>query len=261
MRKSLVQLRPELEKTQGEVDEMMVQIHEDRVQADATRAIVAEEEGLAREKAEKTRAIADDAQRDLDAVLPLLDKAVECLNSLKRADIDEVRSMARPPLGVQLTMQAACIMFGVKPTVRRNAMGQSESDYWEAAKTQLLRDARAFLQRMFSYDRDHIPAKVIAEIEPFIDRPEFQPEEVDRVNKASAGVCLWVRAMFQYHQVLLAVEPKKQNLAAAQAELDKTLISLSDAKARLRRVTDHVAYLEGRCAKRWMAERCATHIV
>ena len=246
MRESLIRLRPELEKTQAEVDEMMVQIHEDRVQADATRAVVAEEEGLAREKAETTRAIADDAQRDLDAVLPLLDKAVECLNALKRADIEEVRSMARPPLGVQITMEAACIMFDVKPAVKRNALGQAETDYWEAAKSKLLRDGRSFLQRMFAYDRDHIPEHTIKAIEEYIDRPEFQPDEVDRVNKASAGVCLWVRAMFQYHQVLLAVEPKKQSLAAAQAELDKTLISLADAKARLRRVTEHVEYLQNR---------------
>jgi len=246
MGESLVRLRPQLEATQAEVDEMMVEIHEDRVQADATRAVVAEEEGLAREKAEKTRAIADDAQRDLDAVLPLLDQAVACLNALKRADIDEVRSMMRPPLGVQLTMEAACIMFGVKPAQRRNAMGQQETDYWDAAKSQLLRDARTFLQRMFAYDRDHIPEKIINDIKPYIDRPEFQPEEVERVNKASAGVCLWVRAMYHYHQVLLAVQPKKASLAAAQAELDKTLVSLADAKARLKRVTDHVELLQTR---------------
>lgn len=41
-------------------------------------------------QAAATKAIADDAQRDLDLALPALESAVACLNSLKKADIDEV---------------------------------------------------------------------------------------------------------------------------------------------------------------------------
>lgn len=42
-------------------------------------------------QAAATKAIADDAQRDLDLALPALESAVACLNSLKKSDIDEVR--------------------------------------------------------------------------------------------------------------------------------------------------------------------------
>lgn len=41
-------------------------------------------------QAAATKAIADDAQRDLDLALPALESAVACLNSLKKSDIDEV---------------------------------------------------------------------------------------------------------------------------------------------------------------------------
>ena len=44
-------------------------------------------------QAAATKAIADDAQRDLDLALPALESAVACLNSLKKADIDEVRQL------------------------------------------------------------------------------------------------------------------------------------------------------------------------
>lgn len=44
-------------------------------------------------QAAATKAIADDAQRDLDLALPALESAVACLNSLKKADIDEVKTM------------------------------------------------------------------------------------------------------------------------------------------------------------------------
>ncbi len=52
---------------------------------------MAAEEEAAQTKAAETKAIADDAQRDLDEALPALEEAVKCLNSLKKSDIDEVR--------------------------------------------------------------------------------------------------------------------------------------------------------------------------
>lgn len=48
------------------------------------------QEAVAQEKAAATKAIAEDAQRDLDEALPALDIAVACLQDLKKADIDEV---------------------------------------------------------------------------------------------------------------------------------------------------------------------------
>lgn len=51
---------------------------------------VEKQEASAQEKAAATKAIADDAQRDLDEALPALDVAVACLKDLKKSDIDEV---------------------------------------------------------------------------------------------------------------------------------------------------------------------------
>lgn len=47
------------------------------------------QEAVAQGKAAATKAIADDAQKDLDEALPALDVAVACLKDLKKSDIDE----------------------------------------------------------------------------------------------------------------------------------------------------------------------------
>ncbi len=80
--------------------------------------MVEKEEAEAQKMAGETRAIAEDAQRDLAEALPALDAAVACLNKLKKSDIDEVRAMKKPPAGVKLTMQATCIMFMIKPVMK-----------------------------------------------------------------------------------------------------------------------------------------------
>ena len=95
----LTAMEPVLIKTQGEVEEMIVNIDKDKKDAAETQAIVAAEEEAAQTKAAETKAIADDAQRDLDEALPALEEAVKCLNSLKKSDIDEVRTMGKPPAG------------------------------------------------------------------------------------------------------------------------------------------------------------------
>ena len=56
---------------------------------------VESQEAVAKGKAAATKAIADDAQRDLDEALPALDVAVACLKDLKKADIDEASHRVR----------------------------------------------------------------------------------------------------------------------------------------------------------------------
>lgn len=188
-----------------------------------------------------------------------------------QSDIDEVRSMPNPPSGVRLTMQAACVMFDVKPIVRDDPtqLGKKIRDWWSAAHKSLLSgvcwrvccrlqaacrccwrclllaaDGARFLNDLKTYDRDNIPDRLIAEIEPFIAMPEFEPEVIDRASKACSGICMWVRAMYKYYHVAKQVEPKKRKLIEAQETLDRTMAELNIAKRRLSDVLDRVAALE-----------------
>ena len=78
------------------------------------RSVVAEDEAMARVKAGETKAIADDAQRDLDEALPALEAAQKALDSLDKNDISEVRVFAKPPELVQTVMESVCILLNVK---------------------------------------------------------------------------------------------------------------------------------------------------
>ena len=70
----------------------MEQIQKDSVVANETKEVVQKEEQEATVKAEKTQAIADDAQKDLDEALPMLDAALASLKSLNKNDVVEVSS-------------------------------------------------------------------------------------------------------------------------------------------------------------------------
>ena len=72
------------------------------------------QEASATEISERAGAIAADAQADLDKALPALAAAVQCLKELKKAHIDEVKALKKPPGGVRLTLEVACVFFEVR---------------------------------------------------------------------------------------------------------------------------------------------------
>lgn len=69
----------------------MEQITKDTAIAKDTKAVVTKEEEEASQKAQLTQTMAEDAQRDLDEALPMLDAALASLKSLNKGDVTEVR--------------------------------------------------------------------------------------------------------------------------------------------------------------------------
>jgi dynein heavy chain len=129
---------PRLVETQKEVELTMLQIAIDKKDAAVTKEIVERQEVDAAGKAAECKEIRDDAQSELDRALPMLDKAVECLRELNKTHIDEVRNFKKPPAGVILTMEAACIMLRqklkLKIVMKADASGmKSKPDYWDTA--------------------------------------------------------------------------------------------------------------------------------
>ena len=56
---------------------------------------------------------ADDAQQELNQVLPALAAAQKALNALNKNDIIEIKTFIKPPALVQLTMEGVCILLQV----------------------------------------------------------------------------------------------------------------------------------------------------
>ena len=247
LQEDIVKLQPVLVKTSAEVDEMMVSISADRKEADETKAVVVVQEAEANAKAAEAKSIADDAQKDLDEALPALDAATQSLKSLNKGDIVEVKAMKNPPAGVKLTIECVCILQKVKP-VRKddpNQLGKKINDYWEPG-SKLLNDPQAFLNSLFAFDKDAMEEAVIDQLTPYIEgkNGEFTPQAIEKSSKACKSICMWCLAMHKYYNVAKMVEPKKQLLASAQAELKVVMEQLQTAKDKLQAVNDKLATLE-----------------
>jgi len=246
LQQMLIEKKPVLEETQVKVGEMMVVIQKDKADAEVVSQSVAKEEAEAQVKAEQTQNIKDDAQRDLDEALPALEVAVQCLKKLKAEHIREVKALANPPGGVKLACEAICIMFALKPVKKADPSnpGKKIDDYWETSQKEVLADPKKLLDRLFEFDKDNIPDKVIQTITPYMEREDFDPAAIKKASIACEALCMWSRAMYKYHFVAKAVEPKRQQLREAEAELADCQEKLEAAQEKLREVNEKIARLE-----------------
>lgn len=71
--------------------------------------------------------------------------------------------MQQPPHGVQLVIEAVCIMKGIKPKKIPGEKPDTEvDDYWERGMN-LLQDPGKFLESLFKYDKvEHISNRLTA---------------------------------------------------------------------------------------------------
>ncbi|XJO76015.1 hypothetical protein BDV3_006595 [Batrachochytrium dendrobatidis] len=249
LQEELEAMQPMLMQTSQETEYAMKKIAVDKIKAEEIKENVIKEELASSKKAEETKAIAEDAKRDLDEALPALDAAVESLNSLSKNDIIEVRSMQRPPEGVKLVIEAICIMKGIKPKkIDGDKPGKKIDDYWEPGRA-LLADPQRFLDSLMNFDKENIAEATVQKIKPYIDSPEFQVSVISRVSRAATSMCQWVRAMEKYYWVSRSVAPKRARLQEAQESLDATLKALAELKKKMKEAEMNIKEMEKKYAE------------
>ena len=145
----LKKLEPVLKEKAEETDKLLEQVAVDQAAADVVKEKVSAEAAVVGKQAEEVAAVQAEAQAALDVALPALRSAISALNSLSKDDISIVKSFPKPPVAVQIVMEAICIMLEAKPD-------------WDSAK-KLLNES-AFLDRLRNYDKDNIAPSILSKI-------------------------------------------------------------------------------------------------
>ncbi|XP_073386148.1 dynein-1-alpha heavy chain, flagellar inner arm I1 complex isoform X3 [Physcomitrium patens] len=161
---------------------------------------------IAIEKGEAEVALAD--------ALPALEAAAEALNSLKKDEITEIRSFAKPNIYVQKVCECVCILKHI-PDVS-----------WKGAKG-MMADS-SFLKSLIEFEKDTISERQMKGLREYFKDPNMSLENVQTISQAAAGLLRWVVAMMNYYGILKVVAPQRNAVAAAekmltsaQSELDK----------------------------------------
>ncbi|CAB1430530.1 unnamed protein product, partial [Pleuronectes platessa] len=209
---------------------------------------VSKEKAIADEEEEKVAAIAvkvsgtqRDCEEDLAKAEPALLAAQEALNTLNKNNLTELKSFGSPVDAVTNVTAAVMVLMAPRGKVPKDRC-------WKAAKVMMAK-VDAFLLALKNFDKENIPDTCLKAIQPYLKDPEFQPDLVASKSNAAAGLCSWVINIVKFYEVFCDVEPKRQALSKANAELDAAQLKLADIKSKINILNANLAKLTAKFEK------------
>ncbi|EFN60095.1 hypothetical protein CHLNCDRAFT_133411 [Chlorella variabilis] len=247
-----------LTKTQKDVDVLVEQARVMAVEVEqkvAAASRFAEEVGVEKEKVNAENAAAQveaDAcatiarevtelqarcESELAAAEPLVAQAQEALDTLTKKDLGELKALRNPPAGVDdITAVVLCLLENV-PKDRS----------WGAA-SKMMNNVDAFLARLKGFkptiDAGEVPQKNVDACRSYLELPHFNKEAMSNKSKAAAGLCSWAINIVRYYDVWSTVEPKRQELAQANAKLVEANEKLVAVRAKVEALNAQLQALE-----------------
>lgn len=189
-------------------------------------AVIAEEVGIKQA----------DCERDLAAAEPALIAAQEALNTLNKTNLTELKSFGSPPPAVVKVVAGVMVLLAPGGKVPKDRS-------WKAAKSGIMAKVDAFLDNLLNYDKENIPDACLKAVQPYLDDKEFDPEFIRAKSSAAAGMCAWVINIVQFYRIFCDVEPKRNALAQANADLAAAQTKLAGIKAKIQELDDNLKEL------------------
>lgn len=247
-----------LHKVQGEVDLLVEDAKVKAVEVEhkvASANAFAAEVGVEKEKANEENAQAQieadkcaviaaevsakqaDCERDLAAAEPLVAQAMAALDSVNKKDLGEAKSLKKPPTGVDDVTAVVIILLD----------GNPKDKSWGAAQ-KMMNNVDKFIDRVKSFnqliDAGQVAPKTVDACRPYLQLEHFTKDIIYNKSRAAAGLCEWAINIIKYYDVVAEVEPKRLELAAANAKLEEANTTLAIVQEKVAALNAKVAELE-----------------
>lgn len=224
-------------------DELLEKMGRERGEAEQQQEVASAEKEKAATAAKEASAIEAEAAGELAVAKPALDDANEAVNCLNKASLTELKSMSKPPAGVDRVTKAVLMMI----------RGEKRNFSWDNAK-KMMAKVDAFKTQLERYDGANMAEDLVARLEPVLADPDFNGEAMLSKSFAAANLCNWVVNIVKYHKIYRKVAPlmarleaARERKAAADAAVAEVEAMVAEVEGRLHELQQ--AFLEATNAK------------
>jgi dynein heavy chain 1 len=189
----------------AEANEKLEKLIKDQQEAELQKTASLALQKVIGEQEEQIAARKDIVLTELAKVEPLVEQAQESVSSIKRAHLQELKTMQNPPEAVKLTLESVCIMLGHKV------------DSWRAIQSVARKDD--FISSITNYETSQLSRKSREDIEnTYMSNKSFSFDVVNRASKACGPLLQWVVAQVGYAGILDKVSPLRQEVLDLETE-------------------------------------------
>ncbi|XP_070202269.1 uncharacterized protein [Littorina saxatilis] len=154
---------------------------------------------------------------------------------MDRDKLAELRAMSKPSIDIE-DLMAAIIMILKSPS--------ADLTWQKGAKRQMANLDRFIEEELMTFDDHQMPEATLVLVEPYLKKPSFEPEAMERKtgNSACGSLCRWVRGVVRYHRLMLSkVKPLHQ-------KVDETTQAADNAQHKMNTLESKRKALEVRLA-------------
>lgn len=240
LREQVSQKKEELDTANIAAQEKLKQIVEKKELATKNQEISMR---LAEELKTKYGEIAEKRMRvnkELDQVEPLLLEAKNSVKQINKAQLNEIRTMVKPPINVQYTIQAVCCLLG------------EECSSWKDIQKAIRKED--FISSIVNFNTSRITRKSSEEASTIMHKPDFTYEAANRSSKACGPLYKWVKSQLEYSHIIQRVKPLSDEmtfLTQKSEELrkqhDECLVNLKNLNDEIEGYSKEYGMLTQRC--------------
>lgn len=187
-------------------------------------------------------------EADLAKAIPLVAEAEAALDVLDKKDFQELKSLTKPPGGVdEVCIAAMHLQAGIDPNIDVDKKNNLKDGSWKGVQ-KMMANPEKFLVNLKEFkhviDEGKIPLQNVDKARKIKDGlgEDFSQAGMSKKSQAAGGLCVWIINIIMYYDVVVQVEPKKQALREATD-------TLNAANAKKAEVDTLVAELETKLAK------------
>ena len=196
---------------------------------------------------------------DLAKAQPYVDDANSAIDSIKSADISEVKQLKKPSDIIRLVFDCVLLLFH-NPlisievqtlTVKKQEIGFFKPSWQHAlpmmSDTQFLRHLQWFGKGSEARPiagKDLMNAETIELLEVYMNLENFNSKVAKNASGAAEGLCKFCIAMKYYYEASKLIKPKLEALTVAEAQLHEAEANLAGAMQRLNACNEHLAGLK-----------------
>ena len=158
---------------------------------------------------------------------------MHALNSVSKSDLSEIKAFKTPPRGILRVQQAVYILMNPNNYSGVKLRQSSENPV-------VLKRHMDFhiLSKMINYDKDLITEDMLNLLEDFVNDPTLDEDSLRSLSSSTLCFMTWVRAMYNYGQINIALIIEKEALAKNQKQLmqyQTDILKLHNKLARLKK--------------------------
>ncbi|SCP04556.1 dynein heavy chain, putative [Plasmodium ovale] len=183
----------------------------------------------------------EECENDIALGIPLIEQAEEALNTLNKKNIQELKTLNKPPPGVEdITAAVMQLLATIDTTICVDKFGKIKDRSWKSAQKMMINPEK-FISLLKNYknkiDENVVPDCNFKYVENLINLPHFNKNAIQKKSKAAAGLAEWVLNITSFYKII-------QNILPKRTLLDNTKKGLEEANEKLQIVREKVQSLK-----------------